>query len=107
MQQLDPKIHVAVLLDPGACVAMQWVPAIRGGIEPADDSETGQADALEGQSWRRTSAGHRVASMPCVLNSAMTMRSSPKPRHAVLATAPSLVRMSHFEPKCSWWKLKE
>ena len=94
MDQLDPEVDVAVLLDPdrGALV---------NPVRPVVPRETRWGRAIvqvmvligvrQGQSWRRTSTGQFDGSKPWCRKSARVTRSRPKPRHAVWAVAPSAV----------------
>ena len=90
VEQLDPQVGVAVLLDPDAVGAVQRMAAMIGRTQPRQD---GQTTHHAGQSRARTPAGHVLGSKPWVLISASVTRSRPKPRHAVLATSPLLERM--------------
>ena len=56
---------------------------------------------VESLGVRYAFAGHFATSQPCVLKSAITMRSRPNPRQAVLAVSPSAVWIPHLDPKWS------
>ena len=81
MDYFNPDVYIAILLHPCAPLGVEHVPLILRG------ANSWQRDyCAHGQRRVRISCGHRSISKPWVLNSAMTMRSNPKPRHAVLAT---------------------
>ncbi len=98
VQEFDAHVDVAVLLHPGAPVTVQRVRSIAADLEGAQD-----ARAHHGHRSARTATGHVAGSKPCVWKSAIVRRSSPKPRQALCATAPSARRMSKTDPNLSWW----
>ncbi len=69
--------------------AEQWIAAGRDQISAVYELKRSAPDRLRRPGRGAPSAGQRLRSNPCVLNRASTIRSWPKPRHAVWATSPS------------------
>src|SRR5581483_6659170 len=108
VNHLDPDVHNTVLFHPRATLRVEHIARVGGRVQSLDGGQAVDRTrcGAQGQSFRTTSLGQLSGLKPWVLKSAMTMRSRPNPRQAVLAVLPSWVRMSKVWPKCSWWKLK-
>ena len=103
VQQLDDDVGVAVGLEVGALRGVQRVRLIAAGSSPTGCVRPVATRSSVLQQLSRTPAGHRSGSRPWVRSSASTIRSWPKPRHAVCATPPSASSSPYIWPKWSWW----
>ncbi len=105
VQELDQDVGVAVRLEVRPLAEVELVRAVRGGIEAEEARRPAPGHGAHGspQSRALTSAGQDSGSSPCARKRASASRSSPKPRQAEWATAPSEVVSPKTDAKCSWW----
>ena len=95
VQQLHDDVRVAVRLGVRALAGVDRVRTVGRRVEAEE--------ARHSRSSERTSAGHTATSRPCCRRSASTIRSCPKPRHAVWAPPPPSSSIPYVDEKCSWW----
>ncbi len=104
VEQLDQDVRVAVGFPVRAPRLVQARASDSSpGRGPAGSRGRCGAGCVTPIAARPPRLGHARTSNPCAWNSAIVIRSRPKPRHAVWAALPSSSSMSYAEAKWSWW----